>query len=197
MGRVTRGQTGRVQWVAVLALAALGVAVAAMITAVAVVVQVRRQSELSRFNAGLASLWQLRSEWNGDDMLDVRAGAAEALLDGRGGDDVDAVLDFFDEVAFLMRRGAVDTELVWYQFYWPMVHYWAAARDYAGEARKTDPTAWEQLDAAMPVLLAIEAQRRGRSSAEVLPDRAAIRAFLQDEVGDASCSEDDARRTPL
>lgn len=194
---MTRGRAGRGDWVALLAVAALVTAVAAMVTAVAVVVQVQKQSELSRFNAGLASLWQLRSEWNGDDMLDVRSAAAEALLDGQGGDDVDAVLDFFDEVAFLMRRGAVDEELVWYQFYWPMVHYWAGCREYAGTVRQKDPTAWEQLDAAMPTLLAIEARRRGGSAASVTPDRAAVRDFLQGEVGDSACSDDDARRTPL
>lgn len=182
-------------WVAWLAAAALITAGAAMVTAVAVVIQVRRQSELSRFNAGLASLWQLRAEWSGEEMLDVRGGAAAALLEGRGSDDVDAVLDFFDEVAFLMRRGAVDEELVWYQFYWPMVHYWAASRGYAGEVRQREPTAWAQLDAMMPELLAGEARRTGRSTEDVMPGRAAMREFLEGEVG--ACADDDARRTPL
>jgi len=186
-----------VPWLAWVAIAALLTAGAAMVTAVAVVLQVQRQSELSRFNAGLASLWQLRAEWNGDDMLDVRSAAAAALLDGGGGDDVDAVLDFFDEVAFLMRRGAVDEELVWYQFYWPMVHYWAAARAHAGRVRETDPTAWEQLDAVMPRLLATEARRTNRPADAAIPDRAAVQEFLQGEVGDNACSDDDARRTPL
>lgn len=130
-------------------------------------------------------------------MLDARGAAAEALLEGKGGDDTDSILDFFDEVAFLMRRGAVDDELVWYQFYWPMVHYWAAARDYTKTVRETDPTAWEQLEAAMPTLLGIEARRRGQGPEAVVPDRSAVREFLQGEAGDAACSEDDTRRTPL
>lgn len=184
-------------WVAWLAVAAMLIGLAAMVTAVAVVMQTRRQGELSRFNAGLASIWHLRGEWTGEEMLDVRAAAAEALIEGRGGDDLDAVLDFFDEVAFLMRRGAVDEELVWYQFYWPMVHYWAAAQGYVSAVRATEPTAWEQLEAAMPALLANEARRTGRSGETSMPDRGGIREFLDSEAGGAACADDDARRTPL
>jgi len=190
---------GSVNWTALAAVASSLTALVALGTAVLVFRHVREDSQRILFSTALESLWRLDEQWNSDAMLDARGAAAQSLLDGRPSRDVDAVLDFFDRVALLERRGALDAEMVWYQFYWPMASYWVASHDYIHQAQQTDVTVWQELDALVPRLEAIEARHRKRAADQVLPTPAQLRDFLGDESQEDECTEDDdgTRKTPL
>jgi hypothetical protein len=193
-----RSQAGSVNWNALAALAATLAAVAALLTAVSIFRQVRQETERSRFSTGLESLWQLTEEWNSAAMDDARSNAAAALLAGQPTADVDEVLDFFDELALLVDRGALDAEMVCHQFYYPMANYWFASQDHVHEVQRDDPEAWRDLDKVMARLVAIEARRKRRTAQEVVPSAAQIRNFLMDEQGDGECTDDtEAPKTPL
>jgi hypothetical protein len=196
---VHRHQRGSVNWSAVVALAACATAIAAMVVAVAVVSQVRHETARVLFNTGLDSLWHFDAQWNSDGMLDARNAAAAALLDGRPSHDIDDVLDFFDQIALLLNRGALDEEMVCYELYWPMANYWFASQEYIRQVQRDAPAAWEQLASAMPRLRTIEARRRKRTAEAAVPTKQQIREFLSAEVHSGECAEDDAetRKTPL
>ena len=193
------GQKGSINWSALAALAACVTAVAAMLVAITTVSQVRQETQRALFNAGLDSLWHFDAQWNSDEMMDVRSAAAAALLDGRPGHDIDEVLDFFDQVALLLKRGALDEEMVCYEFYWPMANYWFASQEYIRQVQHDTPAAWEQLAVAMPRLAAIEARRRQHTAAASVPTKAQIGEFLAAEARIGECSEDETetRKTPL
>jgi len=193
-----RRDAGRLDWAAVAALAASVTTVVAIVTAVMIFSQARQDAQHARFNATLESLWRLVDQWNSADMTTARSGAATALLADQPNHDVDDVLDFFDEISFLLSRGALDEEMVWYEFYRPMANYWFASQDHVRQVQRNDPTTWEQIGRTVTRLVAIEARRRSRTSDDLVPSRAQIREFLTAEIGNAECEEEtEARRMPL
>lgn len=194
-----RSQSGNSNWVVVAALAANVTALAAVVMAVMTFWFVRQETQRVVFNTALDSLWHLDAQWNSDSMIDARSAAAAALLDGQHTREVDAVLDFFDQTALFLGRGALDEEMVWYQFYRPMAHYWFASQDYVRQVQRGDPTRWQQLASAMPRLVAIEAQRGKRSVGDAVPTSAQIREFLRTESEGDECEDRSAetRKTPL
>jgi hypothetical protein len=192
-------ETGSVDWTALAAVAASVAALAALVTTLALYTGMRREAQRADLRSGLDSLWHFAADWDNGGMVEIRSGAATALLANRPDRDVDAVLDFFDEIALLVHRGVLDEELVWYEFYWPMANYWLASKDYVEETRADDPAAWEELGAIMPRLQAIEARRRKRPSGVTEPTRSQMRDFLEGEVGESECAPDDeeSHMTPL
>ena len=189
---------GRIDWTALAALAASVAAVAAVITMLSVLRLVRQEAEQARLRAGLDSLWHFSAQWEGAGMLDMRSAAASALLAGRPTQDVDSILDFFDQMAALVDHGLLDQEMIWYEFYWPMANYWLASQNYVRQIRTDDPDAWDRLTRIMPRLMEIEGQRRRRAPGGPQPTKNETHDFLTAEVGDAECGEEDeAQRTPL
>jgi len=189
---------GKIDWAALAAIVASIAALAATATSILTFRYLREEATHVQLTTRLDSLWHLDAQWTSGDMADTRSAAAAALLDAHPTPDVDAVLDFFDNIALLLQRGALDEEMVWHQFYWPMANYWLASQDYVRRARRDDPVLWQDLEGALPRLTAIEARRR-RSDGQAIPTPAQIRDFLTAESDASECSEDDdeARRTPL
>jgi hypothetical protein len=183
----------------VAALAACVTAIAAVVVAVTVASQVRHETQRVLFNTGLDSLWHFDAQWNSDGMMDARSAAAAALLDGRPSHDIDDVLDFLDQIALLVNRGALDEEMVCYELYWPMANYWFASQEYIRQVQHDSPAAWEQLTSVMPRLETIEARRRKRSAESAVPSKTEIGDFLAAEVHNSQCTDDDTetRKTPL
>src|SRR5512134_1371955 len=108
----TRHQRGTVDWTALTALMATLTAVAALFLVVRGLSELRRERRETRFAFAVDALWRLGDEWTAPEMAATRSGAAASLLAGRASDDIDAVLRFFDRLAFLASRGQFDAELV-------------------------------------------------------------------------------------
>jgi hypothetical protein len=197
---VQRRPHGSVNWTALAALAASLTALVALATAAVIFRQVRNDSQRILFTTALDSIWRFDTQWNSDAMADARSAAAAALLDGQPNRDVETVLDFFDQIALLVSRGALDEEMVWYQFYWPMATYWFASQGQVRELEHDDPARWEQLRTVMPRLVAIEAQRHQHAADQAVPTATQIKDFLATESAGGECEDDqdaDAHKTPL
>ena len=101
------------------------------------------------------------------------------------------VLFFFDEIAFLWKRGALDEELIWYEFYWPMANYWSAGQERVRSLRSDDAHRLEALAELMKRLVVIEMRQRKKTEAEAVPTGTQVRDFLNAEVQGDPCVEDD------
>lgn len=94
------------------------VALAAFLWSLWVFISAKRRE---RFKLGIDLMMKLGERFESTTMREHRATAAAALAAKRKGNitALDSVLDFFEEVAFLRRRGAVDVEAVYEYFsYW-------------------------------------------------------------------------------
>jgi len=184
----------------VAAVAACVAAAAAVAMALFVAAHVRQETQRRLFTTGLDTLWRYEAQWNSDAMFEARSAAAAALLDGRPTRAIDEVLDFFDQLGLLLNRGALDEEMVGYQFYWPLANYWLASQDYVGQVRRSAPHLWEHLETVMGRLLAVEARRRHLTTADAVPTTTQMREFLSTEAAAGECApeqEAEMRQTPL
>jgi hypothetical protein len=96
------------------------------------------------------------------------------LRDGRPdqGNDVADVLDFFETVAVLINRGVLDPYLAWHTFYWSMVNFYVASRDYIEQRRQLEGTnQWQDIERAIPALIKLEGTRE-------FPNNEQTRRFL-------------------
>jgi hypothetical protein len=163
-------------WIALIsALGAIGAAIAACL---AVVYQVR----LARGSSSIDNTVRMQDQWNGTTMLSHRAGAAKALLNGVETDDVVAVLDFFEQLGYLVAEKSVKAEAAWEAFSDWSLPYWMATRKFVLDQQKVDRTYWENFDLLNRDVMAIEAKRRGRPSEEIGEDvKAGVHEFLTAE----------------
>ncbi|MFI5396427.1 MAG: hypothetical protein ACHQ9S_12920 [Candidatus Binatia bacterium] len=186
---IYRKSIGGVEWTALAALAGVVGALAAVAIATMVFWEARQEAQNSRFTAGLDSLWHVEGKWESATMVDARQRAAASLLEGKPNADVDQILEFFELVATLLDRHILDEEMVWHEFYRPIVHYWTASEGYIREVQREDPATWKGSAGMVERLMAIEAHKRRKALSEITPSKGEIHDFLMGERGDSDSSE--------
>jgi hypothetical protein len=188
---------GKVDLAIIVSLLAAIAALAAVATAGLVAWEVHEEIRSARLDSRVEAFWHVDDQWNSPAMLDLRSGAAAALLARKPSGDIDAVLDFFDELTLLMNRGALDEELTALQFYRPLANYWTASGEYVRHVQRDRPAAWKDVGGLLGRLGAIEAQRRQQplSTVRLSPDD--LQQFLMDEQGQNQCTdESQEEKTP-
>jgi hypothetical protein len=117
---------------------------AVIVSVVTLIVSLRH----NRFSMGVDILSRLNKEFDSTDMKGARTRAARALQDieTREDSDVNKILDFFENLALLERRGAIDIELIWHSFYYWLTCYFDTTSRYRADARREDPTQWEDIE---------------------------------------------------
>ena len=98
------------------------------------------------FTAGVQTLLALHQEFESEPMHQTRARAAKALLKQMDSRALDDVLDFFETVAVLVRRDAIDDELAWQTFSYELDGYVTASRKVIEEEQGSSPAVWEELE---------------------------------------------------
>lgn len=128
----------------ILALATVALALVAVIALMA-------ESRNSRMALTADVMLRVQDKFDSPRMLKVRRRAVEAIQDFRNkktetlSDDVDDVLDFFEEVALLVRRNVIDKRAARHAFYHWLDGYWWASVEYINTKREKDTTLWEDL----------------------------------------------------
>jgi hypothetical protein len=160
---------------------ALVAALAAAVAAGAAVWAVVAESKRSRLALTVDLAMRLTDSFNSPLMLQRRRAAATALSAGDTTDhNIDHVLDFFESVGMLLRRGALDVEVVWSEFeVWIDGYFNAASGRIAGK-RARYPAVWHNL-----VLLhqrVTEFDPGGLDEDDPEPPDEALRRFLKGEA---------------
>jgi hypothetical protein len=150
-------------------------ALAALVTAVYTCQMVRG----AQFALGVTTLENLEQEFEGARMHHARRTAARALLRGDAtASDVNQVLDFFETVGLLVRRGAIDAEMAWNTFYYGIDGYGRATEDMRRHEQARHPQEWTEFEALRAGLDKIEARKKGDAPA-LSPEE--LHDFLSDE----------------
>jgi len=163
----------------------IGTCAGTVITAAGVLVAAfsfQSTTQQSRLSLGADMLLKLDDRFNAQGMREARARAAQKLkaqpqkTDG----DVDRILDFFEGVALLERRGAIDTELVWHTFYHWLFHYYHLTKSYRTLVRESDPSVWADLEQLYIRIMSL--QDRMRRAAVTRPTSSELASFVAEEV---------------
>jgi hypothetical protein len=139
------------------------------------------------------TLLRLMDKFDSEEFQGKLKNAAEACLAHLDTKDpgiaVDDVLDFLDDAAFLVRKGALDEEMMWHPFYhWVRVYY-QASEQYIISRQKREPTVWSALSWVYPRLNNLEKAKSGLRYKEKLTDPE-LKKDLSDIVNDPPPARD-------
>src|SRR3990170_2942368 len=132
---------------------------AAFIAAVAILHESRR----SRFALGVDLLLKFDERFDSDAMRAARRAAAKSILDHTF-EDVRKVLDFFEMIGLMLRRGALDDSMVWEMFSAWVLPYCRAARSWIQDIREHDPDGYSNLLYLYDKMNSLEKLHRGRAA---------------------------------
>ncbi len=109
--------------------------------------------------------------------------ASTGLLQG---DSLEAetILDFFETTALLVRRGALDEELVWNTFFYWADRYFEACKQSIATRQTSDPLVWKDLTS----FIANQGKfQTGQSGGKTYypPDADEVVRFLREEQAEA------------
>ena len=136
------------------------------------------QIHRARFNQSVDLLFRLENDFFGAAKRAQRALAARDLMQGKPLE-TEPILDFFETVALLLRRKALDAEMVAHTFSYWIEHYYAATEPYIAERQKRDPLVWEDLYGLVRTVRAFKAKRLGKPVPAIGAEQTA--AFLAEE----------------
>jgi hypothetical protein len=142
--------------------------------------QVRR----ARFNQSIDLLFRLESDFFGPAKRLQRVKAAEGLLRG---DVLEAepILDFFETMALLLRRGALDREIVRHTFFYWIDRYYQATETVIAARQQADPLIWKDLTGLVVTMRRSKAAEL-RPAPYTTPSLEEVDRFLREELTEAA-----------
>ncbi len=141
------------------------------------------QIHRARFNQSVDLLFRLENDFFGPAKRAQRTKAARNLLRGESLE-AEPILDFFETVGLLLRRGALDTEMVAHTFSYWIENYHAALKSHISVRQERDPLVWQDLNDLARIVHAWREKHLGRSLPEIDPDDTV--RFLEEELTEAS-----------
>ncbi len=138
--------------------------------------QVRR----TRFNQSIDLLFRLENDFFGSAKKRQRVKAASGLLSGSTLE-AEPILDFFETMALLLRKGALNKEMVWHTFFYWIDHYFQASENAIAARQQIDPLDWKDFTLFVAKLRKYQASRAGAIPYHP-PSPEEVRRFLEEEL---------------
>jgi hypothetical protein len=142
--------------------------------------QVRR----ARFNQSVDLLFKQENDFFGTAKKVQRVKAARGLLAGQSLE-AEPILDFFETMALLQRRKALDKEMVWHTFFYWVDHYYEATKSLIESRQKTDPLVWKDFVTFVLTLRKFQSERSGALPYRP-PSPEQVKSFLEEELTEAT-----------
>ena len=136
------------------------------------------QIHRARFNQSVDLLFRLENDFFGAAKRAQRALAARDLSQGQPLE-AEPILDFFETMALLLRRKALDPEMVAHTFAYWIENYYAAMEPYIAERQTRDPLVWEDLNGLVRTVRSLKEKRLGKPSPTISAEQTS--AFLAEE----------------
>jgi hypothetical protein len=171
------------------------IAIASLATAVVAIIALIIESRRHRFAVGLDLILRLDTEFRSYRMIRQRKRAAEALQKkdfSKAYNHIDQVINFFEEVAFLLERKAIDAHIVWTHFFYYLNRLWYFIHEYVRSEQGRDPGLWTGVTEMYSRLEEIERKDRRKRGGAACPSAEELQAFLQEEA-DLAINEEDVK----
>ncbi|MBN2395182.1 MAG: hypothetical protein JXC36_01825 [Candidatus Atribacteria bacterium] len=157
-------------------------ALIAMFTAIIAILALYFEQRRSRLITSVELFWRSEEKFRHDkNMLDKRKKSSSGLLEGIIVPELDDILDYFELIGFLVRKGIFDPEMAWNSFHNRAVGYWFASENYISKIRSEDPTIWEDYEYLINRLNRLDAQKTRRSISFAKPSTEWLKNFLDEE----------------
>lgn len=150
------------------------------------------ESKRHRFSMGIELILRLEDQFSTQRMYTNRRKAACAFRNKNyveAVNEIDEIIDFFEGVGFLVKRGALHRKVVWTFFFSYLFRFWYLAKEYIESERRRDPTLWTEFVDLYNNLLQIEQADRRKREAPLELNRDDLEQFLREETS-LNISED-------
>jgi hypothetical protein len=138
------------------------------------------QVHRARFNQSVDLLFRLENDFFGGDKVKQRALAAQNYLaNSQDFTEMEDILDFFETIAMLTRKKALDLYIVWHTFDYWIERYYAIAQPFIKARQTRDPGVWEDLEWLAPKLAKLQSKKN--SGMPVVYTETALSAFMVEE----------------
>jgi hypothetical protein len=164
----------KLNWATVASVAA----VTAIIVSIAGIYFQLRQAHLQH---SVDLVLKIDDKFDEERFIKKRKAAAKALLN-KTYDDADDVLNFFESMGMLVRRGAIDEEMTWNTFYYWIHRYRLAAKVYMEQEQKKSLETWDDFIELDKRMVALEKRKTGGTSTDIEISVEKIKDFLQNEA---------------
>jgi hypothetical protein len=193
MAKFLSGEWITAEWILSIATIALVLVTAGLVPVTAGAFYL--QSRQNRFALGIDLLLKLDDQFDTPMMRASRRKASTYLKEKQGIhtrsdvsiDDLehslDAVLDFFDQVGYFLKRGALERGAVWNAFYHQVHHWYSNADEYITSQRQRDATIWENLEYLNRQLVAEQMRQCNDLDPSIKLSERSLLNFLNDESG--------------
>ncbi len=165
-------------------------AIMAVISSLIAIYAIVHEFRRSRFSFGMDLLFKITDQFNHPDFTLKRIAAAKFLLKLKDKTDyykwicpdLDEILDFFQIVGSLTRRGALDKNIVWeYYSYW-VNNYYVASEQYIKLCQQEFPQTYEDIVWLHKLFIKLENKEYKFTKRKYSdPSPAALKQFLIDE----------------
>ncbi len=142
--------------------------------------QVRR----ARFNQSIDLVFRLENDFFGPAKRLQRIKASRDLLAGNTLE-AEPILDFFETMALLLRRGALDKEIVRHTFFYWIDRYYQATEATIAARQKADPLVWKDLTGLVETMRKSKTAEM-RPALYSSPSPEEITRFLEEELTEAT-----------
>ncbi|MBI3527089.1 MAG: hypothetical protein HY067_03900 [Betaproteobacteria bacterium] len=146
------------------------------------------QANRARYALAIDLILKFGQRFDTSEMRAIRSKAGKALLLSTtdGNDCVDDVLNFFEEIGFLVDRKAIDEEAAWEFFYYWVVRYHTATiryRKFLHDELPTEAEIYRHFESLSARLRKIERNRLPRHKRRLFADLSdrEVKDFLEDE----------------
>ena len=158
-----------------------------------------RQTKVTRDTTSVQLFLNVSNQYQLPEMRRLRGKFAKSLLSSKNKEDMDeSVLEFFETLAHLTRRGMLERQMVWNTFSIESRIYWFAAEPYVRTLRGkyNDPTLYEELEWLNRTMVKMETARRHKTEAEVQVTPDQRDDFLRSEANMPTANEEESQPAP-
>ncbi|MGD1046844.1 MAG: DUF4760 domain-containing protein [Bacteroidota bacterium] len=118
-------------------------------------------------------------------ILERKKLAKQILANATHSEIQDALLNFFESIGMLLRRGYFDIDMAWSAFSFYSERWWSATKDYIIEERRrenSDDTIFEEFELLVNAMYTFEIEKRHLSRAQLEPSKQDLLRFLENEA---------------
>jgi hypothetical protein len=157
-------------------------AIVAVIVSVATLIVTFRQLGLFRYSHGIDLIFNLENKFDAPRMRFARHLFAEAHLRKDKSDEIEEILDFFEVLGLLVRKKAVDQDVVWNSFSHWILRYGNLADTFIKSRRikESDNTYYEEFEGLVSIMKKIDCKKRFLKSFDGFTEKQ-INDFLSEE----------------
>src|SRR5438067_815118 len=140
-----------------------------------------KQNESHKLTVAAEWLFKLDEHFDSGPFRSKRRMSAIALKGKKYEPVLEDIWDFFDTMGLLLRKGALDEEMIWSRFFYWINGYWKTSKDLLEERRGSETQIWGDFEYVYKAVIAWE-EKQKPNSLDLAFNEKLIQEFLDDEA---------------